>query len=179
MVPTDDPELLEQFDGNLEDAEASAAQVFATASFSFQEAHELLSRVKSERGYYLVVGIGAINGLAQPTGDRKLAKSQGKVKKGKRKCNPSPYKGGTAMDLGMPWKLPNPLASRSESDPSKLEKRQLKLPRIVVDLITHLGCVLINTCCVVRLDIVHLMVPKHDMIVRQQPHRINARLERF
>ena len=56
-------------------------------------------RVTSESGYYPVVGIGAITGLAQATGDRKLAKSQGKVKKGKRKCNPSPYKGGTAMNL--------------------------------------------------------------------------------
>ena len=127
MVPTDDPELLEQFDANLEDAEASAAQVFATASFSFQEARELLSRVTSERGYYLVVGIGATNGLAQPTGDRKLAKSQGKVKKGKRKCNPSPYKGGTAMNLGMPWKLPNPLASRSESDPFEVEEASTEI----------------------------------------------------
>ena len=32
--PTDDPELLEQFDGNLEDADASASQVYASASRS-------------------------------------------------------------------------------------------------------------------------------------------------
>ena len=31
-TPTDDPELLEQFDGNLEDAHASASQVYASAS---------------------------------------------------------------------------------------------------------------------------------------------------
>ena len=37
-TPTDDPELLEQFDGNLEDADASASQVYASASRSFQEA---------------------------------------------------------------------------------------------------------------------------------------------
>ena len=55
-TPTDDPELLEQFDGNLEDADASASQVYASASSSFQEAHELLSRVKSDRGYFPVVG---------------------------------------------------------------------------------------------------------------------------
>ena len=30
-TPTDDPELLEQFDGNLEDADASASQVYASA----------------------------------------------------------------------------------------------------------------------------------------------------
>ena len=58
-TPTDDPELLEQFDGNLEDADASASQVYASASRSFQEARELLSRVMSARGYFPVVGIGA------------------------------------------------------------------------------------------------------------------------
>ena len=46
---TDDPELLEQFDGNLEDADASASQVYASASRSFQEARELLAPVKSAR----------------------------------------------------------------------------------------------------------------------------------
>ena len=51
-TPTDDPELLEQFDGNLEDADASAAQVYASASRSFQEARKLLARVKSARGYF-------------------------------------------------------------------------------------------------------------------------------
>ena len=45
-TPTDDPELLEQFDGNLEDADASASQVYASASRSFQVARELQSRVK-------------------------------------------------------------------------------------------------------------------------------------
>ena len=63
-IPTDDPQLLEQFDGNLEDAHASASQVYASGSRSFQEAHELLARVKSARGYFLVVGIGAFDGLA-------------------------------------------------------------------------------------------------------------------
>ena len=84
-TPTDDPELLEQFDGNLEDADASASQVYASASRSFQEARELLARVKRARGYFLVVGIGAFDGLAQPSIDRKPAKSRGKDKKGKRK----------------------------------------------------------------------------------------------
>ena len=62
-TPTDDPELLEQFDGNLKDADASASQVYASASRSFQEARELLARVKSARGYFLVVGTGAFDGL--------------------------------------------------------------------------------------------------------------------
>ena len=58
-TPTDDPELLEQFDGNLEDADASASQVYALASRSFQQARELVARVKNARGYFPVVGIGA------------------------------------------------------------------------------------------------------------------------
>ena len=36
-TPTDDPELLEQFDGNLEDADASASQVYASASRTFKK----------------------------------------------------------------------------------------------------------------------------------------------
>ena len=60
-TPTDDPELLEQFDRNLEDADASASQVYASANRSFQEARELLARVKSARGYFPVVGIGVLS----------------------------------------------------------------------------------------------------------------------
>ena len=87
-TPTDDSELLlNSLNGNLEDADASASQVYASASRSFQEARELLARVKSARGYFLVDGIGAIDGLAQPSSDRKLVKSRGKGKKGKRKGN--------------------------------------------------------------------------------------------
>ena len=73
-TPTDDPKLLEQFDGNLEDADASASQVYASASRSFQEARELVALVKSARGYFSVVGIGAFDGLAQPPTDRKPCK---------------------------------------------------------------------------------------------------------
>ena len=73
-TPTDDPELLEQFDGNLEHAGASASQVYASASRSFQEARELMARVKSARGYFPVVGIGAFDGLVEPSTDRKPCK---------------------------------------------------------------------------------------------------------
>ena len=89
--PTDDPELREQFGGNLEDADASASQAYASASRSFQAARELLSRVKSARGYFPVVGIGAFDGLAQPSTDRKPAKSRGKDRKGKRKGETSSH----------------------------------------------------------------------------------------
>ena len=77
---TDDPELLKQFDGNLEDADASASQEYASPSRSFREARELFARVKSARGYFPVVGIGAFDGLAQPSTDQKPVKSRGKGK---------------------------------------------------------------------------------------------------
>ena len=48
--PTDDPELLQQCDGNLEDADPPASQVHSSASRSCQAARALLSRVKSARG---------------------------------------------------------------------------------------------------------------------------------
>ena len=86
--------FLNSFDGTLEDADASASPVYASASRSLQEARELLARVKSARGYFLVVGIGAFDGLAQPSTDRKHAKSRGKGKKGKRKGTSSTQKGG-------------------------------------------------------------------------------------
>ena len=105
-TPTDDPEHLEQFDGNLEGADASASQVYASASRSFQEARELPARVKSARGYFPVVGIGAFDGLAQPSTDRKPAKSRGKGKKGKRKGKSSSHKGGKPTSLGTPGILP-------------------------------------------------------------------------
>ena len=88
-TPTDDPELLEQFDGNLEDADASASQVYASASRSFQETCELLARVKIARGYFLVVGIGAFDSLAQPSTDRKPCKVSWQRQEGLRgKENP-------------------------------------------------------------------------------------------
>ena len=43
-TPTDDPERLDQFDGNLEHTKESASQVYASACRSFQEARELLSK---------------------------------------------------------------------------------------------------------------------------------------
>ena len=73
--------------------------MYASASRSFQEARELLSRVKSARGYFLVVGIVAFDGLAQPSTDRKLAKSRGKGKKGKRKGKSSSQKVASLQTL--------------------------------------------------------------------------------
>ena len=90
VTPTDDPELLEQFDGNLD---ADASQVYAPASRSFHEARELLlSCVQSGSGYFPVVGTGAFDGLAQPSTDRKPAKLRGNGKKGKRNGKTSSYK---------------------------------------------------------------------------------------
>ena len=101
--PTDDPELLEQFDGNLEDADASASHVYASASRSFQEARELLARVKSARGYFPVVGIGAFDAWLSHPLIENLQKPRGKGKKGKRKGKSSSQKGGKTDKPGYTW----------------------------------------------------------------------------
>ena len=82
----------------LNSSDASASQVYVSASRSFQEAR--VSRVKSARGYFLVVGIGALDGLDQPSSDRKLAMSRGKGNKSKRKGESSSHKGGKFPNLG-------------------------------------------------------------------------------
>ena len=122
-TPTDDTEFLEQFVGNLEDADASASQVHASASRSVQEARELLSRVKSARSYFPVAGVGAFDGLAQPSTDRKPAKSRGKGKKGKRNGKSSSQKGGKLTNLGTLGIFPKPQTTRSESRPPMSKKR--------------------------------------------------------
>ena len=88
--PTDDPEPLEQVHDNLEDADASASRVHASASRRLHEARELLSRVESARGYFSVVGAGPFDGLAQPS----------KGKKGKRKRKSSSQRGAKSTNLG-------------------------------------------------------------------------------
>ena len=122
-TPTYDPELLEQFDGKLENVDASASQVYASASRSFQEARELLARVKSARDYFPFVGIGAFDGLAQPSTDRKTVKSRGKSKKGKRKGKSSSQKSGKPTSLGTPGILPKTQSSRAEFRPPMSKKR--------------------------------------------------------
>ena len=122
-TPTDDPELLEQFNGDLEDPDASASHVHASASRSFQEARELLVRVKMARGYFLVVGIGAFDGWAQPSTDRKPAKSRGESKKKKRKGKSSSPKGGKPTSLCTFGILSKPQSSRFESRPPMSKKR--------------------------------------------------------
>ena len=156
-TPTDDPELLEQFDGNLEDADASASQVYASACRSFQEARELLSLdVKSARGYFPV-------GLAQPSTDRKPAKSRGKGKKGKRKGKSSWQKGGQSTKLLVqPGILPKPETSRWCLVLRCPRSVRLRLAQLVVDHITLLVFVLISACCVDKLDIVHQNVPTKE-----------------
>ena len=108
---------------HLEDADASASQVYASASRSFQEAGELSSRVESARSYFPVVGIGAFDGFAQPSTDRKPVKSRGKGKKGKRKGKSSSQKGGGPANLVTLGILPKRQTSRSESRPPMSKKR--------------------------------------------------------
>ena len=171
--PTDDPEPLEQFDGNLEDADASASQVYASASRSFQEARELLARVKSARGYFPAVGIGAFDGLAQPSTDRKPAKPRGKGKKGKRKGKSSSQKGEKLTSVGTPGIWPKPQTSRFESRPRCPRSVRLKLAQLMVDHITLLVFVLISACCVDKWDIVLQNVQKEK---RPPFHLENVRL---
>ena len=75
------------------------------------------------RGYFLVVGIGAFDGLAQPSTDRKPAKSRVKGKKGKRKGKSSYKKDGKSANLRTPGILPKPQTSLSESRPPMSKKR--------------------------------------------------------
>ena len=80
----DDPELLDQVDGNLEDADASASQVRALDSKS-QKKHMSFCRMSRVPRATLQL-LGLVH--------RKPAKSRGKGKDGKKKGKTSPYKGG-------------------------------------------------------------------------------------
>ena len=89
--------------------------MYASASRRFQDSRELLSRVKSFRGYFPVFEIGAFDGLAQPSTDRNPAESRGKGKKGKRKGKSSSQTGGKSTIFGTLVILPKPQTSRSKS----------------------------------------------------------------
>ena len=72
----DDPELEDQF-GSLEEAEAFAVTEFKNASSdmknakrTFMEAKDLVSRVKHERGSFLVVGVGAFRWFSNNDAER-------------------------------------------------------------------------------------------------------------
>ena len=106
-------QMTQNFLNQFETLMPSASQVYALISRSFQDARELLSRVKSARGYFLVVGIGAFDGLTQPSTDRKPAKAR----KARGKGNPPSQKGGKSPNLGTPSILPEPQTSRTESRP--------------------------------------------------------------
>ena len=92
--PKDDPELIEQ--KAIWTTLMHPHLMYASASRSLQEAPEILSRVKRARGYFPVVGIGFFDSLAQPSTDRKPAKSRGK---GKKKGKTFSYKGEKSPNL--------------------------------------------------------------------------------
>ena len=146
-TPTDDPELLEQFDGNLEVVDASASQVCASASRSFQEARELSARVESDRCYFPVVGILAFDGLAQPPTGRKPVKSRGKGKKGKE--NPLLRK----VENRQVW-VHRAFCPKHRAHVSSLVLRCPRSVRLRLVQLTLLVFVLISACCVDKWDIV-------------------------
>ena len=121
------------------------------------KAREPVSRAKSVRGYFLVVGIGAFNGLAAS-----LQSLVAKARKARGKGNP----------LHRKWKVANPwytwhLANNHRPHVPSLVLRcprsvRLRLAQLVVDHITLLVLVLISACCVDKLDIVHQNVPKRN-----------------
>ena len=102
-----------------------------------------------------VVGIGALDGLAQPCTDRKLAKSQGQ--EGQEERKDFSVQGWNVSKLRCIGDLPKTPTSRSEPPPPMSQKRPTET--LVVDHITLLGFVLISPCCVAKLGIVHQSVP--------------------
>ena len=160
--------------GNLEDADASASQLYASASRSFHEARELLARVKNARGYFPVVGVGAFDGLAQPSTDRKPAKSRGKGKKVRGKENPFLRK----VENRQAWVhlafCPNHRTHVSSLVLRCLRSVRAKLAQLVVDHITLFVFVLISGCCVDKCDIVLQNVPTKGN--RRLPHLENVHL---
>ena len=126
--------------------------MYASASRSFQEARELLAHVKSARGYFHVVGIGAFDGLAQPP---LIASLQSFVAKARRAR-------GTSPNLGTHGVLPKPSTSCSESRPPMSKKRPTEIAETRGGHITLLVFVLISACCVDLLDIVHQNVPTKE-----------------
>ena len=118
-----------------------------------------MSRLPEATFCLVVVGIGAMDGLAQPSIGRKPAKSRGKGKKCKRKGHYSPYKGGQSPNLGT-------LESCQKHRPRAREFAHQcprgvwqKLAQLVVDHITLLGFVLVIACCVAKLGVVHQNAP--------------------
>ena len=84
-LPTDDTRLLEQFGGNLEDADASASQEYVSAIALFKKTREILSRVKSAMGFFLSLALVFLAAWPNHPLVVFFAKSRGKGKKGKRK----------------------------------------------------------------------------------------------
>ena len=153
------PELLEHFDGNLEDANASASQVYASVSRSFQEARELLARVKSARGYFPVVDVGAFDGLAQPSTDRKPVCLVAKARRARRKESPLLR----YVDNRQVW-VHLAFCQKHRAHVSSLVLRcprsvRLKSVQLVVGHIMLLVSVLISACCGDKWDIVLQNVP--------------------
>ena len=130
----------------------------ASPNRSFQNASAFLSRVKIARSYFPVVGIGAFDGLAQPSTERKNAKSRGRGKRarGKRLLCTTVESFQTSVHLGS--------CQNHRTHVQSLVHRcqrsvRTKMAQLLVNHITLPGFILISACCVAKLDIAHQNVP--------------------
>ena len=154
---TDDTELLGHFHGSLQDADPLASQVYASATRHFQEACEVPSRVKSARGDFPFVCMGAFDGLAQPSSD--LQSLEARARRARRKERLL-----SAVVASLKTLVHLESCQRHQPHVRNLVHQctrnvRQKLARLVVDHITLLGFVLISACCVAELGIMRQHVP--------------------
>ena len=128
----DDPELLDQFDDNLEDADASASQVYASDSIS-QFSHMSFCRMSR-------VQRATLHLLALV--HRKPAKSGGKGKNGKKKGETSPYEGSISWYT---WSLAKN-CPHAQNLLLRCARSRQKPAQLVVDHITLLGFHPVSPC---------------------------------
>ena len=135
--------------------------MYALASRNFEEARGLLSRVKSARVYFLVVGIGALTAwLSHPL----LANLQSLVTMARRAGKGSLLR----MEVESFQALVNLESCQNHRHhcPSLVHQcprsGRPKLAQPVVYHITLFDFVLISACCVANLDIVHQNVPTKE-----------------
>ena len=154
--------LLEPFDGDLEDAGASASQEYASASRSFQEARELLARVESARATFLLLALVFLSAwLCHPL----IVSLQSLVAKA-RKVRGKGIPLRRMVESRQTWVHLASCPNHRPHVPSLVlqcpRSVRLRLAQLVVDHITLFVFVLISACCVDKLDIAHHNVPTKE-----------------